>query len=297
MKRLLFAGLMLLWVTNSYASPSSSMSIPNSATGGTTIESSDFNENFSEVQNKFNSHNHEDITKLGSVTVGAWGGSAVAILYGGSGQTTSHAAFNAFSPLTLSGGMIFYNSNLYAEQLNPGVSGSMMMMGASNIPTWSEDVPAKMLASGAVIGFKCNEFNKVASGTTVIPYDNTIPQDTEGDQYMTLSYTPQATANYLKIDVKCFLSNAGNIKLASALFASYQHNALAVGFNGGDTSADWVLPISYTKYYTPATTAAITFSVRCGGSAGTTTFNSQGGVSYYGNGSVPSTISITEIKG
>ncbi len=37
----------------------------------------------------------------------------------------------------------------------------------------------------------------VATGTTVLPWDDTIPQNTEGDQYMSLSITPTNASNKL----------------------------------------------------------------------------------------------------
>jgi len=34
-----------------------------------------------------------------------------------------------------------------------------------------------------------------ATGTTVLPYDNTIPQKTEGHQYISVSITPKSATN------------------------------------------------------------------------------------------------------
>ncbi len=46
------------------------------------------------------------------------------------------------------------------------------------------------------------ETGAVATGTTVMPADNTIPQNTEGDEYMTLAITPTNTNNKLLIEVE-----------------------------------------------------------------------------------------------
>ena len=40
-----------------------------------------------------------------------------------------------------------------------------------------------------------------ASGTTIIPLDDTIPQQTEGDQYLTASITPKMVNSILEIEV------------------------------------------------------------------------------------------------
>ena len=41
----------------------------------------------------------------------------------------------------------------------------------------------------------------VDTGTTAMPCDDTIPQNTEGDEFMTLAITPTSATNKLKIDV------------------------------------------------------------------------------------------------
>lgn len=53
--------------SNSFAAPSNSMSISPSATDATTITASDENTRNSEVQTKFNAHDHTDITQLGTI--------------------------------------------------------------------------------------------------------------------------------------------------------------------------------------------------------------------------------------
>ena len=47
------------------------------------------------------------------------------------------------------------------------------------------------------------------SGTTAIPQDDTIPQNTEGDEYMTLAITPVNSNSKLKIEVVANFSVGG----------------------------------------------------------------------------------------
>ncbi len=51
------------------------------------------------------------------------------------------------------------------------------------------------------------ETGAVATGTTQIPFDDTIPQNTEGDQYMQLQISPVNSSSTLLIDVVAYLSN------------------------------------------------------------------------------------------
>lgn len=135
----------------------------------------------------------------------------------------------------------------------------------------------------------------MATGTTIIPGDNTIPQNTEGDQYMTATITPKSASNKLLIEI---VANTGNsisgAWVIGALFQDSTANALAAcAMANSATSAVQQLVIRHEM--TAGTTSATTFKFRAGGSsAGTTTFNGQGGAQLFG-GVAASSIRITEI--
>ena len=50
----------------------------------------------------------------------------------------------------------------------------------------------------------------VATGTTVLPNDNTIPQNDEGNEFMTLAITPTHASNKLLIQVTIILASSVN---------------------------------------------------------------------------------------
>lgn len=134
----------------------------------------------------------------------------------------------------------------------------------------------------------------VATGTTQIPADNTIPQNTEGDQYMSLAITPKSTTNLLRIEVVFHGTNsvAGTFNMCAALFQDSTAGALAAGWMTHTPTSE--CNIKYTYFMTAGTTSSTTFKVRAGvGAAGTTTFNGTGGVQIYG-GVLASSITITE---
>jgi len=137
----------------------------------------------------------------------------------------------------------------------------------------------------------------VATGTTQIPYDDTIPQNTEGDEYMTLAITPNSATNKLLIEVVigCMASSGGTTTVTVALFQDTTANALACAIQI-PTVANYPRSMVLRHYMAAGTTSETTFKVRMGGSeAGTTTFNGVGGVRKFG-GVVASSITITEIK-
>ena len=134
----------------------------------------------------------------------------------------------------------------------------------------------------------------VATGTTVLPWDDTIPQNTEGDQYMSLAITPTSATSTLLIDVTGFFSPAGADWVVAALFKDSTAGALAAMPAYIDTNATG-LPITFRHKMTSGTTSATTFKVRAGrAAAGTLTFNGTSGARKLG-GVLASSITITEI--
>lgn len=149
---------------------------------------------------------------------------------------------------------------------------------------------------GDVVQVVSTQSGTYASGSTVIPGDNTIPQNTEGDEYITRSITPTNANNKLLIEVVLIASNSGaNQSMIAALFQDTTANALAAGMQvlGG---ANTVGIVRFSHYMTAGTTSATTFKVRAGAtSAGTTYFNGASAAGLLG-GVLASSITITEIK-
>jgi len=152
------------------------------------------------------------------------------------------------------------------------------------------------VATGFPVQVVSTTSSAFSSGTTIIPLDDTIPQITEGDEYMTLAITPKSSTNTLVIQVVAALANAtagGNMQ--GAIFQDSTANALAatsVRFVGASDSM--VLPLTHSM--TAGTTSATTFRFRAGTNVGgTTTFNGRAGSRLFG-AITKSTIVITEIK-
>lgn len=105
------------------------------------------------------------------------------------------------------------------------------------------------------------------SGATGVPFDNTIPQNTEGDQYLSLSITPINASSTLEIDVTLYASGSALNPFTTALFQDANVNAIATASNTF-ALVDNVFP-TYLKLIIPAgTTSSTTFKVRAGGASG-----------------------------
>lgn len=134
----------------------------------------------------------------------------------------------------------------------------------------------------------------VATGTTTIPFDDTIPQITEGTEFITRAITPTNAANILEIDVTVFLTSTATPWLIAALFQDATANALAAIalFNNLSTAGGMV---TFRHRMVAGTTSSTTFRVRCGpSSAATITFNGQSGGRIFG-GVMASSITIKEL--
>jgi len=158
-------------------------------------------------------------------------------------------------------------------------------------------VPSAVLA-GASVQVVNTQTGAVATGTTTMPNDDSIPQKTEGDEYMTLAITPTSATNILKIDVVFFGNEDSNVSNVAtvALFQDDTVGALAAGQFGLTQNQSQAYGVSFTYWMTAGTTSATTFKVRAGMNSGGT-FRMNGG---YGSrqlgGVLMSSITITEIK-
>lgn len=122
----------------------------------------------------------------------------------------------------------------------------------------------------------------VTTGTTLVPFDDTIPQSGEGIQLFTQAITPTSKANIIEAeaDVFMFLSVAGAGVLS--LYQDSTANAWSSTMVGQSTgSGPWRQQID--DRMVAGTISSTTIKLRGGGNnANTTTFNGISGARYYG---------------
>lgn len=139
------------------------------------------------------------------------------------------------------------------------------------------------------------QISAVATGTTTMPLDDTIPQNTEGNEYMTLAITPKDAANLLIIEVIVFISSsAASNNMGIALFQDTTADAIAVSIvHFPNNVIANSIPLRFEM--AAGTTSSTIFKIRVGGgNAGTTTFNGRNTTRSYGD--IPkSSIFITEV--
>lgn len=122
------------------------------------------------------------------------------------------------------------------------------------------------------------------STTNTIPFDDTIPQNTEGEELVTVSITPTSTSNYLRVRATLpMVSRSSGGGVTVALFKDSGADALNAGTaligsssEYGNISLEWVEQASGTT--------AQTWKLRYGGNTASTAYvNRRGAGALYGS--------------
>lgn len=83
------------------------------------------------------------VTTVGTVTSGTWNAGTIGILYGGTGQTTASAAYNALTPITTLGDLVYGSGTNTATRLAGNTTTTKQFLSQtgtgtiSAIPSWS----------------------------------------------------------------------------------------------------------------------------------------------------------------
>lgn len=135
------------------------------------------------------------------------------------------------------------------------------------------------------------------STATTVPWDNTIPQNTEGAEFLSVTITPTSATTKLTIEVMAHMAtNANNLEVVGFLVQDSGANAISVGVEHFQIAA--VVQTFCMRYtMTSGTTSATTFKFRAGigtrgGATGTAYLNQTGAALF--NSTLVSTIVVTE---
>ena len=193
---------------------------------------------------------------------------------------------------------------------------SLILPTAANITTAADDT-AEFLSLGSGNWF-CYRYNRksgaalagasnlvqrayaslatVQTGTTMIPADDTIPQNTEGTEFLTLAITPTSATNRLRIRVSFNVAiDTSNFRIVMALFQDTTANALCAVACTGNSTANRPDVLTMDYEMVAGTTSSTTFKIRIGPTASATvTINGALGSRLFGGVAV-SNITIDEI--
>lgn len=219
--------------------------------------------------------------KIADMTAGAtnyslYTGTAQSYFGGNVGiKTTAGSELDVKGTLRLSGSSSGYvgfapaaaaGSTTYTLPSADGSAGQVLKTDGSAGLSWASVVSryVQQVSSSSSSAF-------TASAT--IPIDDTIPQNSEGTEFLTVTITPTSTTNKLIVEFSSACMNAsGAYGITPALFQDSTANALSSRAIAA-AAASSLATVSLAHEMTAGTTSATTFKIRIGSSTGTTYCN------------------------
>ena len=126
----------------------------------------------------------------------------------------------------------------------------------------------------AFVQFVSASLTTLQSVTTLMPADDTIPQNTEGDEVLTVTITPKFSTSNLMIKFSGMLVKNTSGSVQVALFQDTTADALsAKSFLQSDNQNCYG---DFQHIMTSGTTSSTTFKIRVGPAANTIAINGQG---------------------
>ena len=298
------------------------MEISTKITGG-TLDATEFNQIPDELENLISSTSQTPSDgDLFQVSKSVADYSAHGDFFTDSGAADAYvlsALASKQSPTSYADGMrirfVVGNSNTGASTINVATLGAKSIVNSQGNPLVGGEL---LVGASVILGYRSGAGNfiivdsnfhsgrqiqdvgnidgAVATGTTVMVLDDSIPQNTEGDEYLTQAITPRDTGNILEIEIHAILENSNTTidQMIGALFQDSVADALAATAIVTDATGE-VETLAFKHRMVAGTLSPITFKFRAGAVlAGTTTFNGAGGSRLFG-GVAASSITVCEI--
>jgi hypothetical protein len=152
-----------------------------------------------------------------------------------------------------------------------------------------------MVGPGGVVQTSYGEYTANTNLTAVIPFDDTIPQNTEGTEILAVAITPKFSTSRVLVRFEGEFSASASLWGVAALFRDAAANALSGQFIWTPLASTGHM-ISLSAFDSPASTSALTYRIRVGPStAGTIRFNGTNTGRILG-GVARTTLTLQEIK-
>lgn len=132
-----------------------------------------------------------------------------------------------------------------------------------------------------------------ASTSVVIPVDNTIPQITEGAEFLTATITPQSATSRLIVMLSTQAAPVNIATVTLAIFRDATANAIGSTCESANT-ANTAISLSCMASVISGSTSATTFRMRLGANSGQVFVNGSSGGAYFGGVSATS-MSVIEV--
>jgi hypothetical protein len=153
-----------------------------------------------------------------------------------------------------------------------------------------------LAGAGAMVGTpQIATYTTNTNLTTTIPHDDTIPQNTEGTQILSLARAAASASNRIRIRVTGFgWYTSGGSAITLAIFQSGSANAIqATGYRNGP-GGDSFGPLVAEVEFSPGSTSSVTYSVRVGADSGNARMNGNVTTGRFFGGAAATTMIVEE---
>lgn len=268
LKKVILVLLLIFNAVNVWAVPSNQINIPNNFSANTIISSSAANSNNNEIQTKFNTHTHTDLTQVGTITTGTWAASPIAYQYlnltgkivdaditasgitgakldltspGAIGSTVANTgAFSTLKVGTTHQGDVLYDNGTSFIRLTPGTSGQVFQtQGNSANPLW-----VNALSSVSDYGTSTSASTARQATSIKVAFGNAVSVAGAGSQAITNLPFTSASSYTVIVSAKSSFGTppAGTDQNAGNLVANMDSGAQFTIYNTDDQTktVNWV---------------------------------------------------------
>jgi len=131
------------------------------------------------------------ITSVGTIGTGTWEATDVAVAHGGTGASTATAGFDALSPMTAEGDILYGGTSGTVTKLAKGSDGEYLKL-ASGVPSWASVSSAAVTALNSATA---NELVTVGSTTTELDAETNLTYSSD------VLATASSSANLPRLDI------------------------------------------------------------------------------------------------
>ena len=135
--------------------------------------------------------NQSNITGVGTISSGTWEATDVAVAHGGTGASTATAGFDALSPMTAEGDILYGGTSGTVTKLAKGSDGEFLKL-ASGVPSWASVSSAAVTALNSATA---NELVTVGSTTTELDAETNLTYSSD------VLATASSSANLPRLDI------------------------------------------------------------------------------------------------
>lgn len=206
-------------------------------------------------------------------------------------STSIGAALNSLSGTVAEGAIIARDASTWYS-LPPGTSGQVLTSGgAGAAPSWQ----TSSSGGGKVAQMVVATSNTPATSSVIIPLDDTIPQNTEGTEFITATITPTNASSTLVIEFEGYMSCSTVLNAILALFVDSDADAIQA-IPVTIVAGNYMAVCRIKAVVTAGSTSARTYKLRYGPdrTAAVTMLRSNAASSYFSTAD-SATFTITEI--